>query len=124
LRLLSTIAGQTGTALTKLRLFAAEREQRSQAETLREVAAILGSAADRASVLELILEQLKRVVPFESASVQLVRGDQLVIHAVSGKLAPESVGHELPIADDKFAHPLLFEQRTIIYEDISDHPDW
>lgn len=124
LRLLSTIAGQTGTALAKLRLFEAERVQRGQAETLREVAAILGSAADRASVLDLILEQLKRVVPFDSASVQLVKGDHLVIHAVAGKLPPSQVGFELPIHEDKFAHPLLFEQRTVLYEDISQHPDW
>ncbi|MCW5873881.1 MAG: GAF domain-containing protein [Anaerolineales bacterium] len=124
MRLLNTIAGQTGTALAKLRLFEAERIQRSQAETLREVAAILGSAADRASVLDLILEQLKRVVPFDSASVQLVKGDRLIIHAVAGKLPPSQVGLELPIQDDKFAHPLLFEQRTVLYEDISQHPDW
>ncbi|MBX3006286.1 MAG: GAF domain-containing protein [Anaerolineales bacterium] len=124
LRLLSTIAGQVGTALEKLRLFAAEREQRGQAETLREVAAILGSAADRASVLNLILEQLKRVVPFDSASVQLRRGDHLVIHAVAGKLPPETVGHELNIQEDRLAHPLLFEQRTLLFEDIGQHPDW
>lgn len=124
LRLLSTIASQTGTALIKLRLFEAEREQRGQAETLREVAAILGSAADRASVLNLILEQLKRVVPFDSASVQLVRGENLVIHAVAGMLPSSQVGFELSIKDDKFAHPLLFEQRTILHEDISLHPDW
>lgn len=124
LRLLNTIASQTGTALIKLRLFEAEREQRGQAETLREVAAILGSAADRASVLNLILEQLKRVVPFDSASVQLVRGENLVIHAVAGMLPSSQVGFELSIKDDKFAHPLLFEQRTILHEDISQHPDW
>ncbi|UYN92127.1 MAG: GAF domain-containing protein [Anaerolineales bacterium] len=124
LRLLSTIAGQTGTAIEKLRLLQSERFQRSQAETLREVAAILGSAADRASVLDLILEQLKRVVPFDSASVQLVRGENLIVHAVAGNLDSAIVGLELPIKEDKFAHPLLFEQRTVLYEDISEHPDW
>ncbi len=124
LRLLSTIAGQTGTAIEKLRLLQSERFQRSQAETLREVAAILGSAADRASVLDLILEQLKRVVPFDSASVQLVRGENLIVHAVAGTLETDIVGLELPIKEDKFAHPLLYEQRTVLYEDISNHPDW
>lgn len=124
MRLLNTIAGQTGTAIERLRLFEAEKAQRSQAETLREVAAILGSAGDSASVLDLILEQLKRVVPFDSASIQLVKGDSLQLHAVAGNLDRNAIGFQLPIKKDKFAHPLLFEQRTVLYEDISHHPDW
>jgi putative nucleotidyltransferase with HDIG domain len=124
MRLLSTIAGQTGTAIEKLRLFEAERIQRSQAETLREVAAILGSAVDNEHVLDLILDQLKRVVPFDSASLQLVKNDMLRIHAVAGNLDRGAIGFELPIKKDKFAHPLLFEQRTVLFEDISQHPDW
>ena len=124
MRLLTTIAGQMGTAIEKLRLFESEREQREQAETLREVAAILGGASDSSVVLELILEQLNRVVPFDSASIQIAKGDVLSIRAVAGTLSPEVIGHELPIALDKFVHPLLYEHRTVLYEDISDHPDW
>lgn len=124
MRLLSTIAGQTGTSIERLRLYEAERVQRGQAETLREVAAILGSALDNEHVLDLILEQLKRVVPFDSASLQLVKNDKLRIHAIAGNLDRGAIGFELPIKKDKFAHPLLFERRTVLYEDISKHPDW
>jgi GAF domain-containing protein len=124
MRLLSTIAGQTGNAIEKLRLYEAERIQRGQAETLREVAAILSSTAETEEVLGLILEQLKRVVPFDSASLQLIKDDKLKIHAVSGNLERSAIGFELPIAKDKFAHPLIFEQRTVLFEDISEHPDW
>lgn len=124
LRLLNTIAGQLGTALEKLRLFEAERVQREQAETLREVAAILSSETDSSKILDLILEQLKRVVPFDSASIQIIKGENLSIRAVAGALHTDVIGYELPIKDDKFAHPLLFEHRTMFYEDISNHPDW
>jgi putative nucleotidyltransferase with HDIG domain len=124
MRLLSTIAGQTGTAIEKLRLLESERIQRRQSETLREVAAILGSSVANEDVLDLILEQLNRVVPFDSASLQLVKNDKLRIHAVAGNLDRSAIGFELPIKKDKFAHPLLFEQRTVLYEDISQHPDW
>jgi len=124
LRLLNTIAGQLGTVIEKLRLHESEKIQRSQAETLREVAAILGAATDSSNVLDLILEQLKRVVPFDSASIQIVKGKMLSIRAVAGTLDKSAIGFELPIKKDKFAHPLLFEQRTILYEDISQHPDW
>ncbi len=124
LRLLNTIAGQLGTAIEKIRLHESERVQRGQAETLREVAAILGAATESSNVLDLILEQLKRVVPFDSASIQIVKDKMLSIRAVAGTLDNSAVGFELPIKKDKFAHPLLFEQRTILYEDISKHPDW
>lgn len=124
LRLLNTIAGQVGTAIEKLRLFESERVQRDQAETLREVAAILSTAKDSARVLTVVLEQLKRIVPFDSASIQIIKGINLSIRAVAGSLRPEVVGFELPIAEDKFAHPLVYEHRTVLYQDISNHPDW
>jgi putative nucleotidyltransferase with HDIG domain len=124
MRLLNTIAGQLGTAIEKLRLHESERVQRRQAETLREVAAILSSATDNAGVLDLILEQLKRVVPFDSASIQIVRNDSLIIQAVAGQLGKDAIGFQLPMSQDKFAHPLIYEHRTVLYEDISKHPDW
>ena len=124
MRLLNTIAGQLGTAIEKLRLFESEQRQREQSETLREVAAILGSATDSSRVLDLILEQLKRVVPFDSASIQIIKGKNLSIRAVAGTLEQKIVGYELPIHDDKLAHPLLYEHRTVLYEDIENHPDW
>lgn len=124
MRLLNTIAGQLGTAVEKLRLFESEQKQREQSETLREVAAILGSATDSSRVLDLILDQLKRVVPFDSASVQILKGDILSIRAVAGTLDASVIGYELPIKDDKLAHPMLYEHRTVLFEDIADHPDW
>lgn len=124
MRLLSTIAGQLGTAIEKMRLYESERVQRERAETLREVAAILSATTDSSTVLDLVLEQLKRVVPFDSASIQIVKGDNLSIRAVSGSLNPDVIGYELPIKEDKFSHPLLYEHRTVVYEDISQHPDW
>ncbi|MEX1248067.1 MAG: GAF domain-containing protein [Anaerolineales bacterium] len=124
LRLLNTIAGQLGTAIEKFRLFESERVQREQAETLREVAAILSSETESSKVLDLILEQLKRVVPFDSASIQIIKGENLSIRAIAGSMEASALGYEIPIRDDRFAHPLLYEHRTVVYEDISDHPDW
>lgn len=124
LRLLSTIAGQLGTAIEKLRLFESERLQRDQAETLQEVATILGAVSDIREVSDLILEQLKHVVPFDSASIQIVEGEVLSLKAIAGTLSKDLIGHELPIKDDKLAHPILNDQQTVLYGDIGDHPDW
>jgi putative nucleotidyltransferase with HDIG domain len=88
------------------------------------VAAILSSTIDSSTVLDLILEQLKRVVPFDSASIQIIKGENLSVRAIAGALKNNIIGYEIPIVSDKVAHPLLFEHRTMIYEDISQHPEW
>jgi len=107
-----------------LRLFEAEKMQRRQAETLQEVAAILSGAADISKVADLILEELNRVVPFESASIQIIDAEDLVISAVAGSLPKNVVGYRLSILEDKFAHPMLDEHRTVFYEDISQLSGW
>lgn len=87
-RLLVTIASQIATAIEKVRLLQAERRRRQEAETLREATAALTSALDLQQVLDAILINLKRVVPYDSACVFLLQGDDL--HAVAGIGFPES----------------------------------
>ncbi|MCW5876592.1 MAG: GAF domain-containing protein [Anaerolineales bacterium] len=123
-RLLHTIAAQLGTAIEKLRLFEAERVQREQAETLREMAVILSSETESAKVFELILEQLNKVVPFDSASIQVIKDENLRVQAVAGKLSEGLIGHEMPVTSASITHPLIFEHRTMLYGDVHDHPGW
>lgn len=124
MRLLSTIAGQIGNAIERLRLFESERVQRQEAETLREVAEILGATTDSSTVLSLILEQLKRLVPFDSASIQFVSEGHLILRAAAGALPPDVIGFKLPINQDKLAHPILYEKKTVLHGDITGHPGW
>jgi putative nucleotidyltransferase with HDIG domain len=124
MHLLNTIAKQLGTAIDKLRLFESERLQRYQAETLQKVAAILSAATESNRVSDLILDQLKHVVPYDSSSIQIVSGEKLIIRAVAGKHQKNILGQELSIRDDKVAHPILNEQSTVLRADVSDDPDW
>lgn len=61
------------------RLLAAEREQRLLAETMQEVALALTSQMSHTVVLDEILRQAQRVVPFKSANIALLEGDRLRI---------------------------------------------
>jgi putative nucleotidyltransferase with HDIG domain len=72
----------------------------------------------------LILEQLKRVVPFDSASIQIIKGENLSVRAIAGELKSNIIGFQISIKSDIVAHPLLYQHRTMIYEDIRNHPDW
>jgi len=66
-----------------------ERSAREM-ETLRQSAAIVASTLDQEQTINLILEQLERVIPYTSASVQLIRDNGLEI--VGGRGIPEGSG--------------------------------
>jgi signal transduction histidine kinase len=64
--------------------FAEERSQRLLAESLVEISRVLNSSLDLEQVLEQILERLAGLVPYDSASVMLLSGGQLYMHAATG----------------------------------------
>jgi PAS domain S-box-containing protein/putative nucleotidyltransferase with HDIG domain len=99
-RLLNTIAGTLATAIEKLHLFDAEHVRRQEAETLREAAAAVSSSLELNQVLNTILISLKRVVPYDSASVTLLEGEHLRLVAVQGFDHPEKIINQTFSAND------------------------
>ena len=82
--LLSILANLAGQALESARLFQSEQTRRLAADTLRDVAQTLTSVLAQDEVLALILDQLARVIPYDSASLMLREGNQLRIAATRG----------------------------------------
>lgn len=73
------LSNQLAVALENARLFQAEARRRQEAETLREASLALTTTLDQEKIFENILGELQKVVPYDSASVQLLRGEQLEI---------------------------------------------
>ncbi len=69
---LQAFADQVATAIRNAQLFAAEREQRTLAEALRDTAAALNSTLNFDELLDRILTNVGRVVPHDSANILLV----------------------------------------------------
>lgn len=91
-RLLTTIASQLGIAIQKLRLLKGEQQRRIEAETLRDSFNALTISLDLQSVLEQILVQLKRVVPYDGATIFLLRdSDQMYAVACQGDLEIDNI---------------------------------
>jgi GAF domain-containing protein len=82
----TAIAGQLGVALENARLYREERRRRQEAETLYRAVQALTTTLDPQEVLDRILTELQQVVPYDSASVQLLEGDVLKI--ISGRGFP------------------------------------
>ncbi len=85
-RLLLTIAGQTATALEKIRLLETEKKRRQVAEKLQKSSAVLTTILDEDKAINLILKELSDVISFDSASVQLLSGNYLRIVGGRGDL--------------------------------------
>jgi len=79
LRVLGLLAGQAAIAIENARLYQETQQRALEQETLREAALALTTALDRDEVIDRILAQLQQVVPYDSASVQLLQEDRLVI---------------------------------------------
>lgn len=83
-RPLGLFALQIAASLENARLFREERRRRRLAETLQRVSAALVSTLDRDEVLQLILEQVHEVLPYDSASFMLPEGGTLRVVAGRG----------------------------------------
>jgi GAF domain-containing protein len=92
IEMLELFAAQAAIAIQNARLFSGEKQRRQESETLREVGMLINRMMDRPELLELTLVALQKVVPYHSASVQLVRGGEIVVEAFRGIDHPERKG--------------------------------
>lgn len=79
LDLAQTIANQIAIAIENAQLFAAEARRRREAETLMVTSQALSKTLDLQEIFEVILSELRQVVPYDSASVQQLEGNSLKI---------------------------------------------
>lgn len=89
--LLTTISRQIATALARIRLFDAERHRRQESETLRAATSALTSTLKLEQVLERILSHIRQVIPYDSASIFLLRNNLLQVVAAHGFAHPEDI---------------------------------
>ncbi len=79
-----TLGREAGEAIQNARLFEAAQRRAEEAETLREVSNAVTSALNVDHVLDQIITNLDKVVPFDSCTVFLRVGEQLRIVAARG----------------------------------------
>lgn len=74
-----TLAHFIAVGLQNASLFADVQKRAEEAETLRQVGAVVAATLERDKTIELILQQLSRVIPYDTASVQLLNDGYLEI---------------------------------------------
>ena len=125
-RLLNTIAGTLATVIEKLRLFDSERTRRQEAETLRQVAQVVTASLDINEVIRLMLDQLKHLFAFNTASVLLV-GESGQPDVIAGMdYTNQELRSQAPnrLLNDSAALRQMAQDLKPIISNTLDHPEW
>jgi len=121
-RLMGIFAERAALAIENVRLFEAEYYRRIEAETLREASAVVAGALDQDEAINDILQQLERVVPYDSASVQLLEDDYLEIVGGRGWPDPSGVlGLRFPIPGENPNSEVIQRSEAIILDEASEY---
>ncbi len=96
IRIWNLFSNQAAIAIENARLFEAERKQNERIEALRSAVTVINSSLDIGDVLDFILTELRRVIPYDSASIMLIDGNRLRV--VGGRDLPdrEIIGKTFP----------------------------
>ncbi len=125
LALIQAIADQAGIAVENARLFAAEQDRRQFAATLQEIARAISATLDPAQVFPAVLEQLERVVRYDSASIFLLRGDELKLVAARGFDDDARVlGARLALDPNLVSGRVLETRQAMVLADVQGSEGW
>jgi len=109
---------QVALAIQKARLLETAQQRAIEAETLRHAGAAVAATLKLDEAIDSILVQLIQVVPYDSASVQLLRDGELQIVGLHGFKDPHSVnGMTFALSDDNPNSIVLDSRQTYIIND-------
>jgi GAF domain-containing protein/anti-sigma regulatory factor (Ser/Thr protein kinase) len=128
---LQTMADQLANAIESAQLYTAEQQRRQEAETLYRAAQALATTLDLPLVFESILSELRKVVAYDSASVQLLQDGKLKI--IGGHGFPnldELLGITFDLSKDdnpngevvRRRSPVIIDDAPAIYKEFLSEP--
>lgn len=118
------IAAALSVSFHNAKLLEVEQRAHHQAKTLREVALNMNSNLDLEALLEVILDQLARVVAYDAVYIVLKTSNtyefasQRNLHPITAQMLTKEI--------HKFANiqEILRNQRPLLIQDVSVYPDW
>lgn len=132
LEFLTSLTLQAAVAVENARLYTQEQYRRQIADTLSEMARIAGSSLNIRDVVQRLLEQLPRLVPFRTASIQLIHpnGVRQQVGGISidrdrmKELEAPSDHFLRPVEDDKLISQIVRSKDALILPDAYNDPRW
>ncbi|MBI3240843.1 MAG: GAF domain-containing protein [Chloroflexi bacterium] len=101
------------------RLEADVRERATQLQALTEVSRVISSTLRQEDVITLVLEQVGRVIPYDSATLWIHEEDFLIVAGARGfENNTEQIGLMVQVEDSRLFKDLSEAQQTIIVPDV------
>ncbi|MDW7992619.1 MAG: GAF domain-containing protein, partial [Anaerolineae bacterium] len=125
--LVQAVSDQVALALESARLYQMEQRRRFIADTLQEIARVVGSTLDLQEVTDRLLDQLERLIPFDVAVIHLLRGDRREIIGGRG-LDVEAIRRWLekqpPVSQDRLLAEVIRTRAPVVIADTQIDPRW
>jgi PAS domain S-box-containing protein len=123
--LLQAIADQAGLAIENAKLYREEQGRREFASTLQEISKSINSSLDPNQVFPLILDQLSRVIEYDSARIFVYEGDLLRLVASNG-IDDDEATEDITIPDDEetLMGQVLNRKRPLVIDDVQEVSGW
>ena len=101
----------------------AERAQRQLAETLREVSNLISGSLEFEEVTQQIFQNLKHLLPLDSSSLILQKGDGYVIAAVEGFEYPKKLEFmRINLENDPLTQEIIQTQKPLLIHNATEDP--
>lgn len=120
----NTVCQQISVAVERARLYEQAVSQRRTAETIEQLVSLVNSSLGRRDMLGSALDLIGTLIPFDSASLTLLRENELRFVAHRG-LPEEAVQQiEQALNEEYHAQNLLQVREPLIISDVRDDPFW
>ena len=124
-RVFQSLADQVAIAVENAASYQEEHSRRLLTETLYEVSRALSQTLDLEEVLDLILEDLAQIIPFDRGSVMLKHDSFLEIVSAYG-FPPESnpLQIHISIKEDDVFQQIYYSKQPLIVPEVLKRADW
>jgi GAF domain-containing protein len=120
--LLTAIGQQIGVAVENTRLFRDVVRERQASNTLLDTAKALSTTLRIDRLLENVLDELQRVVPYDSASIHMVRENRC--WAIASRGPEPATGRVFTLDERPLIKRVVEQGQPVIVPDVSEEPDW
>jgi len=121
---LSMLASQIAAAMERTRLYMAEQRRRERAEALGRIAATLATTLDIDEGLEIALDQLEKLVPYDYASIALFQDGVARIRTWRGFEDITLVVTPIAISELRTLQALIATKQAILIPDTAESSLW